>query len=130
MESISIFQENVSQLLDHECMYTHFNFTVQRQRHQVTSYSFIKMGDYYWMGNHRNYDFDMAATMYANAARRGDPQVRNIDIFKELVYKYTHFHLYKLRDIRIHGIDEYVMSVVEHVNVGGGMLMQASAVQL
>ena len=68
-------QEDVSRLLGHECVYTHYNYTVQRQRHQVTSYSWIKMGDYYWMGNHSNRDFELAARMYASAARRGEPEV-------------------------------------------------------
>ena len=68
-------QDDVTDLLDQECKWTNYNFTVQRKSHKIHSYSWIKMGDFYWYGYQGNRDFGMATRMYANAAYRGDPQV-------------------------------------------------------
>ncbi|XP_048254437.1 protein sel-1 homolog 3-like [Haliotis rufescens] len=69
-------EENKEGLVNHmekECMWRHYNLSLQREPQLVDSYAMIKMGDYYWYGCRAERDIPKASAFYANSALKGDP---------------------------------------------------------
>ncbi|XP_067676665.1 protein sel-1 homolog 3-like [Haliotis asinina] len=66
-------KEGIVHHMEKECMWRHYNQSLQRETQLVDSYAMIKMGDYYWFGCKAERDIPKASVYYANSALKGDP---------------------------------------------------------
>ncbi|XP_053372866.1 protein sel-1 homolog 3-like [Mercenaria mercenaria] len=92
-------KDGITSFIEKECVWSRYNLSTQREPQFVDPYALLKMGDYYWYGCEGVRDSKLAASYYAEAAKKHDPQALfNLGFMIEEGVEVPRKHL---RDLRV-----------------------------